>query len=89
MADGLLASVLDAHGGLDTWRRFTRVEATIVSGGLMFEMKGQPHDPTPRRMSVALQREWGSVHPFGDDSSTRRGIRCSGPTSMATRCGPT
>jgi len=67
MAHDLLASVLDAHGGLDTWRRFTRVEATIVSGGLMFEMKGQPQDPTPRRMSVALQREWGSVHPFGGD----------------------
>ena len=67
MATDLLARVLDAHGGLDTWRRFTRVEATIVSGGLMFEMKGQPQDPTPRRMSVALQREWGSVHPFGAD----------------------
>jgi hypothetical protein len=67
MAHDLLASVLDAHGGLDTWRGFTRVEATIVSGGLMFEMKGQPQDPTPRRMSVALQREWGSVHPFGGD----------------------
>jgi hypothetical protein len=27
MAHDLLASVLDAHGELDTWRRFTRVEA--------------------------------------------------------------
>jgi hypothetical protein len=71
MATDLLARVLDAHGGLDNWRRFTRVEATIVSGGLMFEMKGQPQDPTPRRMSVALQREWGSVQPFGaDDQKT-------------------
>ena len=67
MATDLLARVLDAHGGLDNWRQFTRVEATIVSGGLMFEMKGQPQDPTPRRMSVALQREWGSVRPFGAD----------------------
>lgn len=67
MATDLLARVLDAHGGMDTWRRFTRVEATIVSGGLMFEMKGQPQDPTPRRMAVALQREWGSVQPFGAD----------------------
>lgn len=67
----LLAKVLDAHGGLDTWRRFERVEATIVSGGLMFELKGQPQDPTPRRMAVALQREWSSVRPFGaDDQKT-------------------
>ncbi|MGZ8747866.1 MAG: hypothetical protein ACXWZ2_12825 [Mycobacterium sp.] len=37
----------------------------------MFEMKGQPQDPTPRQMTVALHREWGSVHPFGaDDQKT-------------------
>ncbi|WP_333893361.1 hypothetical protein [Mycolicibacterium gadium] len=67
----LLDRVLDAHGGLDVWRRFSRVEATIVSGGLMFEMKGQPQDPTPRRMTAALQHEWASVQPFGaDDQKT-------------------
>jgi hypothetical protein len=64
---GLLTAVLEAHGGLDAWRRFTRVEATVVSGGLLFEMKGQPQDPTPRRMTVALQHEWASVQPFGSD----------------------
>ena len=67
----LLNKVLDAHGGLDAWRCFERVEATIISGGLMFELKGQPQDPTPRRMAVALQREWASVQPFGaDDQKT-------------------
>jgi len=67
----LLNKVLDAHGGLDAWRRFERVEATIISGGLMFELKGQPQDPTPRRMAVALQHEWASVQPFGaDDQKT-------------------
>jgi len=67
----LLNKVLDAHGGLDAWRCFERVEATIISGGLMFELKGQPQDPTPRRMAVALQHEWASVQPFGaDDQKT-------------------
>lgn len=71
MTTDLLTAVLDAHGGLDRWRQYSRVEATIVSGGLMFELKGQPQDPTPRRMTVALQREWGSVQPFGaDDQKT-------------------
>lgn len=37
----------------------------MVSGGLMFEMKGQPQDPTPRRMTAALRHEWASVQPFG------------------------
>jgi hypothetical protein len=63
----LLSAALDAHGGLDRWRQYNRVQATIVSGGLMFELKGQPQDPAPRRMTVALQREWSSVQPFGAD----------------------
>ncbi|ORV92160.1 hypothetical protein AWC11_09335 [Mycobacterium interjectum] len=61
----LLDAVLAAHGGVDRWRRFGSMEATIVSGGKLWEIKGQPQDPTPRRMSVALQREWASVQPFG------------------------
>ncbi|MBW0019964.1 MAG: hypothetical protein JO236_20805 [Mycobacterium sp.] len=61
----LLDAVLDAHGGLDRWRQFSSMTATIVSGGKLWEMKGQPQDPLPRRMIVALQREWASVQPFG------------------------
>jgi hypothetical protein len=41
------------------------IEVTIVSGGELWQIKGQPQDPTPRRMTVALQREWASVQPFG------------------------
>ncbi len=68
---GLLDSVLSAHGGLERWRRFISMEATIVSGGLLWEIKGQPQDPAPRRMTVALDREWASVRPFGaDDQKT-------------------
>ncbi|HUE33904.1 MAG TPA: hypothetical protein VMQ38_13700 [Mycobacterium sp.] len=61
----LLDAVLAAHGGLDRWRQFSSMEATIVSGGKLWEIKGQPQDPSPRRMTVALQREWASVQPFG------------------------
>ena len=67
MTTDLLTRVLDAHGGVERWQQFTRVEATIVSGGLLFELKGQRQDPTPRRMTAALQREWSSVQPFGAD----------------------
>jgi hypothetical protein len=66
MAD-LLDEVLLAHGGLDKWRRFSRAQATIVTGGQLWAIKGQPQDPQPRRMSVALDREWASVRPFGAD----------------------
>jgi hypothetical protein len=65
MTAGLLDAVLAAHGGLDKWREFSTIEATIISGGKLWQIKGQPQDPTPRRMTVALQREWASVQPFG------------------------
>lgn len=63
----LLDAVLDAHGGLAHWRRFRRVEATIVTGGGLWAIKGQPQDPLPRRMTVALDHEWASLRPFGAD----------------------
>lgn len=65
MMSDLLDAVLVAHGGLDRWREFSSMEPTIVSGGKLWEIKGQPQDPSPRRMTVALQREWASVQPFG------------------------
>src|SRR5690349_17081624 len=70
MAD-LLDEVLEAHGGLDNWRNFRRVRATAVTGGGLWEIKGQPQDSSPRRMTVALDREWASLRPFGaDDQQT-------------------
>ena len=63
----LLNAVLDAYGGLDRWRQFNRVQATIVTGGGLWAIKGQPQDPRPRRMTVALDHEWASLTPFGAD----------------------
>ena len=57
----LLNAVLDAYGGLDRWRQFNRVQATIVTGGGLWAIKGQPQDPRPRRMTVALDHEWASL----------------------------
>jgi len=63
--DELLQRVLDAHGGLDPWNAYEKVEATIVSGGGLFPLKGVPQDSNPRRMSVWLHEERSSVLPFG------------------------
>src|SRR3954453_11732178 len=71
MPPNLLTAALDAHGGFDRWQRFSAVDATIVSGGLLFELKGQPQDPTPRRMTAALRHEWSSVRAFGADDQKR------------------
>jgi hypothetical protein len=61
----LLARILDAHGGMDRWNRYEKVEATIVSGGGLFPLKGISQDPSPRRMTVWLQEERSSVFPYG------------------------
>ena len=64
---GLLDAVLRAHGGLERWRQFSAVQATVVTGGGLWAIKGQPQDPAPRQMSVALDHEWALVRPFGAD----------------------
>jgi len=61
----LLANVLDAHGGMNCWKKYHKVEATIVTGGALFPLKGILQDSTPRRMSVWLHEERSSVLPYG------------------------
>ena len=61
----LLAQVIDAHGGMNRWNRYEKVEATIVSGGGLFPLKGVVHDANPSRMTVWLHEERSSVFPYG------------------------
>ncbi|HEY3028835.1 MAG TPA: hypothetical protein VGJ68_01485 [Bradyrhizobium sp.] len=61
----LLARILDAHGGMDRWRGYQKVEATIVSGGGFFALKGVLQDSNPRRMTAWLHEERSSVLPYG------------------------
>jgi hypothetical protein len=63
--DTLLGQVLEAHGGLERWRRYSMVEATIVTGGGLFPLKGLMQDRNPRRMTVWLHEERSSITPFG------------------------
>src|SRR6516225_3621893 len=61
----LVARIIGAHGGIDIWNRYEKVEATIVSGGGFFRLKGVPQDSTPRHMTVWLHEERSSVSLFG------------------------
>ena len=40
----LLARIIEAHGGMDRWKGYEKVEATLVSGGGFFSLKGTPQD---------------------------------------------
>jgi hypothetical protein len=61
----LLAGILDAHGGMDRWNGYDKVEATIVSGGGFFALKNVLQDANPRRMTVWLHEEHSSDWPYG------------------------
>ena len=64
----LLAKIIEFHGGLERWKNFSRVEATIVTGGALWGMKNLRQDQEPRCMTV-----WppgGLLHPrFGSNCS--------------------
>ena len=64
-AGTLLTQVIDAHGGMARWNEREKVEATIVSGGGFFSLKGVMPDSEPRRMTVWLNEERSSVLPHG------------------------
>jgi hypothetical protein len=61
----LVSGVLEAHGGVERWQRFTTATATIVSDGELSRTKGLPQDLCPRQMTVSLHEEHASVRPFG------------------------
>jgi len=61
----LLARIIEAHGTIDRWKSFERVEITIVSGGGLINLKGRSQDSTPRRMTVWLHEERTSISPYG------------------------
>jgi hypothetical protein len=65
MMSDLLAEVVHAHGGHQRWAELTRMQATIVTGGQLWGMKGLVQDSAPREMTVSLHEERASVHPFG------------------------
>ena len=62
----LLNDIIEAHGGISQWKQFSKIEAQIVSGGKLFELKGVPQDSSSRQMIVWLHEQNASVYPFGN-----------------------
>ena len=60
-----LATVaINAHGGLDRWRRFKTVSAHLVQGGVFWKVKGQDGVLDDVHLTVDLRQERASHRPF-------------------------
>ncbi|MCA1493238.1 hypothetical protein I6F11_20145 [Ensifer sp. NBAIM29] len=66
----LLEEALEAHGGYDRWRKFKGIASTIRTGGELWELKGAPLIPVPRRATSEFRRQWTRVTPFGEPDWT-------------------
>src|SRR6516165_2848948 len=64
--NGFLLEVLEAHGGMDRWNGYEKVEASIVTGGGFYALKGLMGDSLSRRVTVWLHEQKAWVLPVGD-----------------------
>lgn len=62
---GLLAEALEAHGGLDRWNKSEGLTSSIVTGGVLWGLKGIDMDGSPRRVKTRFRDQWTQTSPFG------------------------
>lgn len=60
----LATFAMDAHGGLDRWRRFKTVSAHLLQGGAPWGLKGQDGKLNDVHVTVDLRTESASHWPF-------------------------
>jgi hypothetical protein len=60
----LLAFAVEAHGGLERWNGFTRLEAELSAGGAIWEIKQQAGLLTDKVFAIDTHREQLSITPF-------------------------
>jgi hypothetical protein len=66
----LLQEALDAHGGHDRWCQFKGVASTIITSGLLWDLKVANLIRTPHRATTEFRHQWTRVTPFGDPDWT-------------------
>jgi pimeloyl-ACP methyl ester carboxylesterase len=62
--DGLLKSVLDAHGGLASWAKTTKITARISLGGPSWAARGWPDVYSNQAVTIDPHREQVTFAPF-------------------------
>ena len=60
----LIELTMEAHGGLERYRRYENVSAHLRTGGVLWPIKHQQGILDDVKVRVALHREWASHSPF-------------------------
>ena len=55
--NALAQFAIDAHGGLDRWKKFETVSAHLVQGGVLWQVKGQAGTLDETNVTVGLRSE--------------------------------
>lgn len=66
--DKLASKIVEAHGGMTQWKKFTKVSAHLKQGGVLWPLKGHATTLEQTNVTVATDREWASHDPFGPDA---------------------
>ena len=64
----LATLAINAHGGLERWRRLKTVTAHLLQGGVLWKVKGQDGVLDDVHLTVDLRKEWASHRPFGQQN---------------------
>jgi len=68
----LAKQAIDAHGGLETWNRFTALSAHLIQGGDLWAAKGKAGVLADVTVTVGLRDEKASHWPFGSPDRRSR-----------------
>ncbi|MBB3289500.1 MULTISPECIES: hypothetical protein [unclassified Rhizobium] len=70
--NSLAQKIIDAHGGLETWRRYSSLTAHLKQGGALWRLKGHGGKLDETNVTVGLGEEWASHFPFGPEGKVTR-----------------
>lgn len=65
--NSLAQKIIDAHGGLETCRRYSSLTAHLKQGGALWGLKGHGGKLDETNVTVGLGEEWASHSPFGPE----------------------
>jgi hypothetical protein len=57
--------VIEAHGGMERWKRYRQVRASLSQGGALWPLKGQAGVLDETAVTVSLAHQQASHSPFG------------------------